>query len=140
MNAKSLQSKPASPAREKWQSYRETVGYAKHVIFRPFDGAEHGVHPARDDPDDHTVRDPVRRTAFHRVEHAETSGCAGTHVDQTSAFRNGFRRRFRRTCDEGKGSRDRIRDGTVSVVDDFYDFRGTVIVNVHRHRIALFGR
>ena len=38
MNAKSLQSKPASPAREKWQSYRETVGYAKHVIFH---GVEH---------------------------------------------------------------------------------------------------
>jgi len=47
MNAKSLQSKPASPAREKWQSYRETVGYAKHVIFRPFDGFWDLVHEKR---------------------------------------------------------------------------------------------
>lgn len=47
MNAKSLQSKPASPAREKWQSYRETVGYARHVIFRPFDGFWDLVHEKR---------------------------------------------------------------------------------------------
>ena len=47
MNARSLQSKPVSPAQEKWQSYRETVSYAKHVIFRPFDGFWDLVHEKR---------------------------------------------------------------------------------------------
>lgn len=48
MKAKSLQSKWASVRQqEQWQRYKATVSYAKHVIFRPFDGFWDLVHEKR---------------------------------------------------------------------------------------------
>lgn len=47
MNAAKLESKPMSPRKEKWNQFTDSMKYAFHVIFHPFDGFWDLIHEKR---------------------------------------------------------------------------------------------
>ena len=97
------------------------------IVFRPFDGDEHGLLAARQQGQRALMRPGKGGIQFNAVEHAQAARGAGAHVDQPAArFDAGQGRRHGR-ADAGRGLAHGAH-GRLLVVDQGRDQVGSGIL------------
>ena len=117
----------------------EILGGEGEGVLGSFDGAEHGVDPAREQADHHTVRGAEGRAAFDGIEHAEPAGGPRAEVDEAAVRGEGIGGGCGDRGDGGEGGVHGVGDGAVGGVDEGDDALWGEGVDVFRIRIDALG-
>ena len=107
------------------------------VVFRAFHGLEEGRRPAGNESDDQVRGYTIGGRALGCVQHAETSGSAGTGIEQPAALMNAVIDQVHTSGDFGKHFLHRFGTAVVFFIDQAYHVDGGERIDMHGSGIAL---